>query len=274
MAFPLKRLALLVAAAATCTDAYGISSIRASVAGRPPPSFSSSLPLFRDSSVRSRNSLSSDPAIGRLSPSNRSVLRLSSKDGSDNGSGGSSSNETDDKKAPTMTLLEKMDSKGQKLKPMAVEAKGASVTAGDDRQKRILYTMKSCVLFTLFIFYRAYRGLFVLMPAVFRETYAKMETAVSAPFVDEGDLDSQQRDVNPETGKVRFRTRLTVSVLSMVVTLTYVISGAWRIFAKFVTTVLKTASLTNSVEAAADEVLDNEDKIKKMTDKGGRINGD
>ena len=181
-----------------------------------------------------------------------------------------------------MTLLQRVDAVGQNLKPLALTAKDQSTAAAaEDKSKQIFYTLKACALFALFIAYRAYRGLFVLLPAVFRETYRKLEaSAILAPFVSEADLDADRRDVNPETGRVRFRTRATVSVLSMMVTLTYVVSGAWRVLVKMMSTLADKGSLKNSFEAAADELLENEDMIKRSTNmdlksgKGVNGNGD
>lgn len=171
-----------------------------------------------------------------------------------------------------MTLMERMDAAGQKLKPMAIDAKDQSVAAGEDKTRNALYTAKACALFGLFMLYRAYRGLFVLLPEVFRQTSAKLEKAVSAPFVDLDELDREMRDVNPDTGNIRWRTRFTVSILAVIVVAQYVISGAWIVLMKFMNTVKDTSSVKGSFEAAADEFLENEEKIKKMTE-GKGVNG-
>jgi hypothetical protein len=165
-----------------------------------------------------------------------------------------------------------MDAAGQKLKPMAIDAKDQSVAAGEDKTRNALYTAKACALFGLFMLYRAYRGLFVLLPEVFRQTSAKLEKAVSAPFVDLDELDREMRDVNPDTGNIRWRTRFTVSILAVIVVAQYVISGAWIVLMKFMNTVKDTSSVKGSFEAAADEFLENEEKIKKMTE-GKGVNG-
>jgi len=220
----------------------------------------------------------------RSTPNDSNDSGINSNDGDDSSDSGRDQNQNPalvPAPAPSLSLLERMDEVGQKLKPMAIDAKDASVAAADvDKSKAFLYTIKSCVLFGLFIAYRAYRGLFVLLPAVFRETYSKLESSsILAPFVDEDELDGASRDINPETGKVRFRTRATVAVLSMMITLSYVVSGAWRVLSMLFKTLLAKGSMKNSLEAAADEVLVNEDKIKKITkqddddEKNGRVNG-
>jgi len=166
----------------------------------------------------------------------------------------------------SMTFLEQIDQAGLKLKPMALEAKERSSGFPEDRPKRILYTLKSCTLFTSFMMFRAYRGFFVLLPAVFMRVYEQMEKSVYAPFVEEDELNKESRDVDPVTGKVRFRTRFTVSILSAFVTASYVVAGLWKVFVKFVGSLTSTSSFEDSFEAAADEVLKTEDKIKKITD--------
>ena len=64
---------------------------------------------------------------------------------------------------------------------------------------RLKFAAKCIGCYTLFVFYRAYRGFFVIVPAVFREVQEKLqagfteaETAVNA-------------DVDPGTGKLRTR---------------------------------------------------------------------
>jgi len=190
-----------------------------------------------------------------------------------------SSNDNDPKESELfksgkgMTLMERIDNAGLKLKPMAIQAKEKSAAAVNDKFMSIMYTFKACVLFTLFGLYRGYRGFFVLLPAVFRSVYAKMETSVQAPFVDDDDLDERNRDIDPATGNVRFRTRFTVSILSMIVTASYVITGLWKVLLTFFKTITSTSSIKDSFEAAADQVLANEEKIEKMTTKK-KINGE
>jgi hypothetical protein len=175
---------------------------------------------------------------------------------------------TTDKK----TLSEKLNGFGQSLKPKAIELKkkqkeGSGVSKNG---KQLWVTAQICALWLGFIVYRAYRGFFILLPAVFRETYRKLESTVDSPFVDE----PGQPDVNPETGNVRLRTRFTVSVLSAMVTLTYVIGGTINVLTKFVKSVMESGSASTSFEAAAKEAQHYEDKIRKMTDKKEDINND
>jgi len=125
-----------------------------------------------------------------------------------------------------------------------------------------------------------------------------MKTTVDdAPFDDDDDDQASSSlrsiatrenkdDVDPLSGQVRLRTRIVVSVLSSLVVLSYVVSGAGKVFMKFLKTVTNTSSMKTSFEAAADEVIRNEDKlitrvVTKKKSKGnqqstkiGRINGE
>eukprot|EP00567_Pseudictyota_dubia_P018644 CAMPEP_0197434148 /NCGR_PEP_ID=MMETSP1175-20131217/1920_1 /TAXON_ID=1003142 /ORGANISM="Triceratium dubium, Strain CCMP147" /LENGTH=260 /DNA_ID=CAMNT_0042962761 /DNA_START=80 /DNA_END=862 /DNA_ORIENTATION=- len=259
MKIPIVSTFAISLVAVVNTEAFGVVSSR--------PGAATTSPLFWKASshkLRIVNSRQNRLPLQQHKPSHE-FLRSSN------------SNEPEDaeivKSGKGMTIMERIDSAGSKLKPMAIEAKEQSIAASDDRSKRILFTVKACVLFTLFALYRAYRGFFILLPAVFREVYAKMETAVQAPFVDEEELDQNNRDVDPSTGTVRFRTRFTVSVLSAIVAASYVVTGLWKVLMKFVKTITNTSSVKDSFEAAADEVLANEEKIKKMTKKR-KINGE
>jgi len=162
-------------------------------------------------------------------------------------------------KKESSSLSEKFDYFGQSLKPRAVEKKGELAHA-KTRTGKVWLTIQTCGYFMGFMLYRAYRGFFVLLPAVFKEVYAKMET-LDSPFVDE----PGQMDVNPETGKIRLRTRITVTILAAMVTMTYVVGGLANVLVKFVKSLTQTSSPTSSFEAAADESQKYEVKIRKMT---------
>jgi hypothetical protein len=174
------------------------------------------------------------------------------------------------------TILQTLDEAGQSLKPRAVKA-SAKASLMEKKGKKILYVLETSGLYSLFILYRAYRGFFVLLPAVFRQVYKRMSTAVNSPF-DSTDLedsgDGYRPDINPETGKLRWRTRLTVSFLAMIVTASYVIGGAFRVLTMFVRTITQTSSVSGSFAAAADEQESNEDKIMRMANKQKSINGE
>jgi hypothetical protein len=142
-----------------------------------------------------------------------------------------------------------------------------------------LFAAKSCVLFALFIVYRAYRGCFVLLPAIFSQVYAQLSESMDSPFgliSDDSDNNMNNnnngKDINPNTGKVRLRTVVMVSAWALLVTLSYVVAGGMRVFMKFVSTVTKTSNVSSSFEAAADELISNEASIQKLTQKGGTSN--
>lgn len=68
-----------------------------------------------------------------------------------------------------------------------------------------------------------------------------------------------------ESKPLRWRTRITISILSSILTLSYVVSGALRVLGKFIKTFTNTTSFESSLEAAADEMVKNEDTLKKST---------
>ncbi|KAL7521288.1 hypothetical protein ACHAWX_005958 [Stephanocyclus meneghinianus] len=187
---------------------------------------------------------------------------------------------TNSDSTPSSTsLLQSIDKLGMKLKPWALVAHekslqirstrvGNGVNGGDGRRdqgsmfRSILYAMKSNVLWMLYILYRGYRGFFVILPAVFREVFRKLEE--SNLVVDAFDEDNTNNVSNSSQHQpMRLRTRITVSVLSGILTLSYVISGAFRVLGKFMKTFTTTTSVEESLHAAADEVELNEDKLRR-----------
>jgi hypothetical protein len=173
------------------------------------------------------------------------------------------------------SLFEKLNNFGMSLKPRALKLKQRQHAQDDDgisnNGKRWITTVQICALWLGYILYRAYRGCFILLPAVFQETYRKLESNMDSPFVLDDDDDDEpgqqhQSDVNPKTGKVRLRTRFTVSVLSAIVTFTYVIGGTVNVVMKFVQSAMESGSASSSLEAAANQVQRYEEKIRKMTD--------
>lgn len=175
------------------------------------------------------------------------------------------------------TLFQKADEFFLNLKPKAIEAKNISKRSMEDEENpnvaaRYMYGAKSCLYFTAFIFYRGYRGFFVILPAIFREVYRKMEIAFKSddPFSSDSD-DSISTD-SDTGGKVRLRTTVTVSVLTGIVTLSYVLTGLYKVLAMFVGTIFRTSSVEPAFEAAVDELLSNEGKILKVA-KSTKSNG-
>mmetsp|Transcript_31003 Transcript_31003/g.66436 ORF Transcript_31003/g.66436 Transcript_31003/m.66436 type:complete len:311 (-) Transcript_31003:355-1287(-) len=185
-------------------------------------------------------------------------------------------------------LLQSIDNIGLNLKPLAIRAHERSLEYSSNNNnifptngissekdvkksqiKSILFSLQSCTLWTLYLFYRAYRGFFVILPAVFREVFRKLEESqvVVDAFGDDENENSAKVEGDADfTSKepMRLRTRITISVLSSVLTLSYVISGGLRVLGKFIRTFTSTTSVESSLEAAADEVVKNEDKLRKM----------
>jgi hypothetical protein len=157
------------------------------------------------------------------------------------------------------SLFKLIDDAGQGLKPAAVQA-NAKASLAETKRHKYLYMVKSCLLYTAFILYRAYRGLFVILPAVFRETSRKLQAAV-----DEAPFDDTQAVEEAEAQQpMKLRTRITVSVLAAIVTASYVLGGAIRV----ATTLIRNATkggLTQSFAAAASEQERNEDTILQKT---------
>jgi hypothetical protein len=173
-----------------------------------------------------------------------------------------------------------LDEAGQALKPKAAKAASRATACTESRGKKILFLAQSCLLYTLFLLYRAYRGFFVILPAVFRETFRKLETAVDEPF-DDGDSSSSERKQEsnddllstPEKGRVLIRTRVTVAFLASIVTAMYVFEGAFRVGYRWIRTLLESSGdVVRSFAAAVQQQEENESQITKLT-KRDSVNG-
>jgi hypothetical protein len=159
----------------------------------------------------------------------------------------------------TKTIFQRIDSFGMSLKPSAIAAQEKASLARKTF-KKLRFTLQSCALFSFFIVYRAYRGFFVILPAVFKEVYVKMEQTVDSPFDDDK---TNETDVDPKTGKLRMRTALTVSILASIVTLSYALTGLFKVIVSFFRTIFQTSSPSSSFSAAADEFQKNEERMLK-----------
>lgn len=113
--------------------------------------------------------------------------------------------------------------------------------------KATFYSLKSNILWIFYILYRGYRGFFVILPAVFREVFRQLEESnlVVDAFDDDSNDDGDSNNNGEREFKVnsnsaggdlvsqqqpmRLRTRVTITVLSSVLTLSYVVSGALRV---------------------------------------------
>jgi hypothetical protein len=58
-----------------------------------------------------------------------------------------------------------------------------------------------------------------------------------------------------------FRVRFTINLLTIIVTMSYVLTGAWRVFAKFIQSIAQTSSVSSSFAAAVEVQEGNEVKI-------------
>mmetsp|Transcript_11220 Transcript_11220/g.17212 ORF Transcript_11220/g.17212 Transcript_11220/m.17212 type:complete len:248 (-) Transcript_11220:55-798(-) len=212
---------------------------------------------------------STRPSTGALSISRPSPLYSAEGNTERNDSDNESTGKITEIKKTSRNLLDRIDTFGMSLKPKAVQAQEKRSTA-TKKLNKFLYSLQSCGFFTSYIFYRAYRGFFLILPAVFGEVYRKLENAVDNPFTEDsqgGSLDSEKRSL---------RTRVTVSIVAGVVTLSYMINGAWRVLVKFIITGIKTSSPSSSFSAAADEMQESETIFMEYSKKGGnfrKING-
>lgn len=181
-----------------------------------------------------------------------SRLRLSEK-----------SSESDSQKSRSLVVA--IDDLGQSLKPVAQQAAAKSAGSTSTSQK-ILFSLQSYSCYTLFILYRAYRGTFILSPAIFRRVYAKIKEAMESDIV----IDDQTTDTTSIEPGVSWRTKLTVSVLASIVTFSYLLGWFLRVVTSFLKTIAKTTSAFKSFEAAADELVEHESRVGKFDD---NING-
>ena len=72
----------------------------------------------------------------------------------------------------------------------------------------------------------------------------------------------------------RLRTRMKVSILDVVVSISYMIGGTVQMATRFIKTLTKSSSVPKSFEAAADGMVDYESKIEKIGVKSTTVNGD
>ena len=179
----------------------------------------------------------------------------------------SAKNEASSDKPQTKKFsLEKLENLGDSFKPKA-QAATAKAYQAETWTDQLLLTLQICLYYTLFMIYRGYRGFFVLLPAVFRQVYARLETAVDYELADYDDTTgavvngSSSSEENSVPKKTKWRTRITVSILAAVVTVQYVVSGLLRLAWKFVQALVNTKSVPQSFAAASKQVEKNEDML-------------
>lgn len=259
----------------------------------PPPTIISpccNLPLysthFSRSMIPPSASLSTSKLFGSQKRRRRNVInQLYSTSSSSTPNGGSGNNAMDAEitdsssgevaaSSSSTSFLQAVDNFGMNLKPWALNAyersgkysndnTNGAATGGDDKMvanriKSILCKLQANVLWILYIIYRGYRGFFVILPGVFREVHRQLSESdvVVDPYYGDDDVNA---DAEQESTKLR--TRITVSVLSVVLTASYVVTGVLRVLGKFIKTFTSTTSVESSLEAAADEMAENDDKL-------------
>lgn len=164
-----------------------------------------------------------------------------------------------------LTLLNEIGNNFQSLARKATEAGSQA----EDQYKKILYAAKACVYYTLFILYRSYRGFFVLLPATFMQVYRKMETAMTTGNLSLEEIGYTEGGEDPANKPTTLRTKFTISILTTVITISYILSGILKMGSKFIKTIAKTSNVPKSFAAAADEALNFEGQISRV----GKVNG-
>jgi hypothetical protein len=159
-------------------------------------------------------------------------------------------------------LLTLLNEVGEKFKTMAQKSTANGIKSKNQSTK-ILYAAKACLYYTLFIIYRTYRGFFVLLPATVRQVYHQMEVVMNTGNLDM--IDENDDDTTTDTVKKNsWRTKITVSLLTSVVTVSYICGGVLKLVSKFVRTMFQTSNVTKSFEAAADEMGNFEGRISRV----------
>jgi hypothetical protein len=105
---------------------------------------------------------------GHISSSSSSFTTTTTTNSSSSSSGGSNNNNNN------KSLLQNLDDVGQSFKPRAIKASAMAMeSANNQTTTKLKFLAKSYLYYTLFMIYRAYRGFFVILPAVYREVYRK-----------------------------------------------------------------------------------------------------
>jgi hypothetical protein len=184
---------------------------------------------------------------------------------------------------PTKSFLQALDDLGRSLKGKAAAA-SANTSGAKKQYQKYLYLLQSCLLYIAFILYRGYRGFFVILPAVFRETFSRLEAAMDkSPFDDDDDVSdvnfyatssgSSSDVTSSKRGKVaQWRTRVTVSVLSSIVIASYVLGGIGRVVVRMLNTIRTGKGVSESFAAAAEEQENNEIKLFNKVSKKNNNN--
>jgi len=178
------------------------------------------------------------------------------------------SSENDDAAESSTTGTEKsvlflVNEIGNNFKVMAQKST-ANGYQSEDQKKKIILAAKACIYYTLFIIYRSYRGFFVLLPATFRQVYQNMEAAMKTRNLSMEEIGLTKSGEDMTQSSPKWGTKITVSILTTVITISYVLGGILKMVSKFIRTIAKTSDVPKSFGAAADEVMNFEDRISRV----------
>ena len=185
----------------------------------------------------------------------------------DTGNEMSSTTSTSTTTTTTKSIFHTIDEWAQQLKVAALQsnAKAAIVTtaSGTRRWSKYRYYIQACLYYTLFLTYRAYRGLFIILPAVFRETFRKLQNAIEeTPFEDATTGSTSTSTENNDTTTtittgtadtpppMPIRTRMTISIIAAFVLGTYVVGGAIRVVTAMVQSMGNGSGIVPSLQHA------------------------
>ena len=183
----------------------------------------------------------------------------------------STSTTTEDSTSNNKSLLTLLNEVGEKFKTNAQKSTAKGIESKKQSTK-ILYAAKACLFYTLFIIYRTYRGFFVLLPATVRQVYHQMEVVMNTGNLDMIEKNEDTTDTTTTVKENSWRTKITVSLLTSVVTVSYICGGVLKLISKFIRTMLKTSNVTKSFEAAADEMGNFEGRISRVGKKSNTNN--
>ena len=219
-----------------------------------------------------------------------SLVLSSNGDASSTSTSSSSSASSSSSTSTGKSLLFSLDQFGESFKPKA-EKSTAKAYQADSNGQKIRYQIQTCVCYIVFMIYLAIRGGITIVPSIFRNVYQRFTstldifdsilhvqdftTTVSASKSagtsteddDEGVEATTTNSTAVATSKkdtILWTTKATSAVLASVLTLSYVVGGAVRVGRKFVSKLSKTSSLPQSFEIAADEMIQNEERLDRL----------
>jgi hypothetical protein len=150
--------------------------------------------------------------------------------------------------SPPQSLFQWIDDMAQQLKPAAIRANEEATILKTKSVLKYRYFLQSYIFYCLFLCYRAYRGFFVILPAVFQATFMKLQSAVDdTPF-----------DTTPASTGMKLRTRITISFVTSLIILSYVVSGAGRVLWTLIRSTMNGSNVFQSLQSALQMYEQNE----------------